>query len=99
MKARLYLDVEFDEKRTDADSIAAALDRLLKTALSTPGIMDEYGGEPRASEFLVLDTGRAAELADEIDSLIDGREDDELGKSLVPVRDFLRHVALGGQDV
>ena len=44
MKARLYLDVEFDEKRTDAESLAAALDRLLKTALSTPGIMDEYGG-------------------------------------------------------
>ena len=65
MRAKLYLDVEFDEKRTDAEGIAAALDRLLETALSTPGIMDEYGGEPKVSKFFVLDTGRAAELAEE----------------------------------
>lgn len=36
--------VEYDPKRTDAESVAAALDTLLETALSTPGITDDYGG-------------------------------------------------------
>jgi len=40
---RLTLAVEFDSKRTDAESIATALDRLTETALSTPGIVDDCG--------------------------------------------------------
>lgn len=39
----LILPVTFDPDRTDAESVAAAVDRLLETALSTPGILDEYG--------------------------------------------------------
>jgi hypothetical protein len=35
--------VEYDETRTDADSVAAALDVLLETALSTSGVLDDYG--------------------------------------------------------
>ena len=52
----------------------------------------DYGGEPKVGGFLVLDTKQAAEHAEELDRLIDGQED-ELGESLVPVRDFLRQVA------
>ena len=42
-KAILMLQVEFDPEKTDAESIAVAADRLLETALSTPGILEEYG--------------------------------------------------------
>jgi hypothetical protein len=53
---------------------------------------EEYGGEPKVGQFLVLDTAQAAQFAEELDHLIDGQED-ELGESLVPVRDFLRQLA------
>ena len=48
---RLYLDVQYAPEITDPDSLAVAFDRLLETALSTPGILDDYGN-PRAGEFL-----------------------------------------------
>ena len=94
MKARLYLDVEFDGRRTDGESIASAMDNVIKTGMSAIGdCWEEYGNEPKVGEFFVLDTKQAAELAEEIDGLIDGQEDDELGESLAPVRDFLRQLA------
>jgi len=93
MKARLYLDVEFDGRRTDGESIASAMDNVAKTGMSALGdCWDEYGGAPKVGQFLVLDTGQAAERAEALDSLIDGQED-ELGESLAPVRDFLRQLA------
>jgi hypothetical protein len=51
-KAVLEIEVRYDESVTDAEAVAAAADRLLETALSTPGIMDEYGN-PTFREFLV----------------------------------------------
>ena len=42
-KAKLWLEVEYSPEYTDPESLATALDRLLETILSTPGIMDEYG--------------------------------------------------------
>ena len=39
----LYVDVTYDPATTDPDSLATALDRLLETALSTVGILSEYG--------------------------------------------------------
>jgi len=42
--------VTFDPEITDEDSIATALDRLMETALSTPGIFDDYGN-PEVGEF------------------------------------------------
>ena len=35
--------VSYDNDYTDPDSLVSALDRLMETALSTPGIMEEYG--------------------------------------------------------
>jgi hypothetical protein len=52
---RLWLEVEYDPKRTDPESLAVALDRLLETALSTPGILDDYG-DPTISPFRLADT-------------------------------------------
>lgn len=39
----LKLPVTFDDQKTDLESLSSALDRLMETALSTPGILDEYG--------------------------------------------------------
>jgi hypothetical protein len=94
MKARLYLDVEFDGRKTDAESIASAMDNVVKTGMSALGdCWDEYGGEPKVGQFLVLDKVQAAQHAEALDILIDGKEEDELGQSLGPVRDFLLQVA------
>lgn len=41
--ATLKIEIEYDDACTDADSIASALDTLLETSLSTPGIFEEYG--------------------------------------------------------
>jgi hypothetical protein len=93
MKARLYLDVEFNGRKMDAESIATALDRLIETVMSALSDgWEEYGGEPKVGKCFVLDTQQAVEHAEEFDRLIDG-QDDELGESLKPIRDFLRQVA------
>jgi len=47
----LTVDVDYDPETTDPESLASALDNLLKTALSTPGILDDYG-DPVVGEFL-----------------------------------------------
>lgn len=39
----LSLEVTYDPTMTDAEGLCTALDTLLETALSTPGIMEEYG--------------------------------------------------------
>lgn len=43
----LSVKVDFDDSQTDPESLASAMDTLMKTALSTPGILDEYG-DPRS---------------------------------------------------
>jgi hypothetical protein len=52
LKATLTIDVEYDPAVTDPESIASAADRLMETALSTPGIMEEYA-DPHFGEFFV----------------------------------------------
>lgn len=51
MRARLFLDIDFDETRGDAESIAAALDSVITTGLDLLGNLDEYG------KVTVSDTG------------------------------------------
>jgi hypothetical protein len=51
----LVIEVEYDDEVTDAESVAAAADTLLETALSTPGILDEYGN-PSFDRFQVGQT-------------------------------------------
>jgi hypothetical protein len=43
MKATLTIELAFDENRTDAESLANAMDRLIETALSIPDVLEEYG--------------------------------------------------------
>lgn len=42
-QATLEIEVRFDSTQTDAEGIAAAFDQLLETAMSTPGILEDYG--------------------------------------------------------
>jgi len=55
LKTNLTLEIECDAKVTDPEALAYALDRLLETALSTPGVLDEYGN-PTFGEFLVAES-------------------------------------------
>lgn len=48
----LSLKVDFDDSQTDPESLASAMDTLMKTALSTAGILDEYG-DPQIGGFMV----------------------------------------------
>ncbi len=48
----LTVEIEYNPQKTDPDGLASAMDRLLETALSTPGIMEEYGN-PTVREFFV----------------------------------------------
>lgn len=41
--ATFAIKVDYDDQHTDPDALGEALDRLMETALSTPGILDEYG--------------------------------------------------------
>ena len=50
-KTFLIIEVEYDEKATEPEAIASAADRLLETALSTPGILDALG-EVHFGEFV-----------------------------------------------
>jgi len=52
-RALIAVEVEYDPRITDAESVAGAVDALLETALSTPGILDEYG-DPTLGETQVI---------------------------------------------
>jgi hypothetical protein len=54
-RTTLTVDIEYDPELTDPDGLASAMDRLLETVLSTPGIMDEYAN-PKVGEFFVANT-------------------------------------------
>ena len=43
MKQAFTIEVTFDKTKTNAELVAPALDWLMKTALSTPGVLDECG--------------------------------------------------------
>lgn len=43
MKTTLTVEIEYDPAITDPEGLACAMDRLLETALSKPGILSEYG--------------------------------------------------------
>ena len=63
--ATLKIDVVFDEAKTDDESVATAMDRLMETATSTPGILDDYG-EIRIGEFVVDEVSPRALTAEDI---------------------------------
>jgi hypothetical protein len=98
MKARLYLDVKFGKRATDAESIASALDNVMDVGMSSlDDCWSEYGGKPQVGKFFVLDTGKALDLANDVESVMNVAENDpgsaRPSEWLAPVRDFLRKVA------
>ena len=52
-KTTLICEIEYDPGVTDPEGLASAMDRLMETVLSTPGIMDEYAN-PRVGDFYVM---------------------------------------------
>jgi len=74
----LTIEIDFDENVTDADSVGAAVDSLLETAMSTPGILEEYGN-PSIGQTCIL---KEAKLSDsqirELISSIDRYHGNEL---------------------
>ena len=48
----LTLHVTYDDKLTDEDTVAEALNQLLQTAVSTPGVLD-HCGEPDVGELYI----------------------------------------------
>ena len=52
MRTTLTLDIDYDPTMTDPEGLACAMDRLMATICSTPGILDEYGN-PTIGEFFV----------------------------------------------
>jgi hypothetical protein len=50
--AKLIVKIEYDDKVTDPESVASALDTLMETAMSIPEVLDEYGN-PRVGPFFV----------------------------------------------
>jgi hypothetical protein len=53
-KTTLTVDIQYDGRRTDPEALACAMGRLMETALSTPGILEEYGN-PTMDQFLVAE--------------------------------------------
>lgn len=51
----LTIDIEYNPKKTDPDGLARAMDKLLETATSTSGILEDYGN-PSMGEFLIKGT-------------------------------------------
>lgn len=58
-KARFTVEVEYDPGITEPESLASALDTLMETATSTPGILEDYGN-PSIGEFLPVEEERTA---------------------------------------
>jgi len=52
LKTLLTLEVEYDPTVTNPEGLAAAMDRLMETACSTPGILDDYAN-PMIGPFFV----------------------------------------------
>lgn len=59
---KLVVEVTYDDTITDPDSLSTALDTLMETALSTPGIFEDYG-DPEVGEFSPIDETTAAPLS------------------------------------
>jgi hypothetical protein len=98
MKARLYVDVEFNGRKTDAEGIASAMDNVVKCGMSALGdCWHEYGGAPRIGEVFVLDTEAAVEHTDAMQALLacmpDIDQHPEITSSMRDAITFLRQVA------
>jgi len=52
----LTIEIEYEDEITDPEGLASAADTLLETAISTPGILDDYGN-PKFEPFYVQADG------------------------------------------
>lgn len=61
-KVTLTIEVGYDDDHTDSDALAYALDTLMNTATSTPGILAEYG-DVTIGEFFPPQTNALSEMS------------------------------------
>ena len=67
-KTTLTLDIDYDPDLTDPEGLACAMDRLLETALSTPGILDDYDN-PHIGKFFVLRDHNGCSAGDDSETI------------------------------
>jgi hypothetical protein len=60
---RLYVDVDYNPEVTDPEGLSNALDTLMETAMSTPGILDEYD-DPQVGAFYILKTPMVVKMSE-----------------------------------
>ena len=91
MKTIIALPVDFNGRKTDAESIASAMDNVIRCGLGNyvPDDWSEYGGPPHLGETICLNPKEAEEAADMLDGMIDGKPGDEMGEVLTPARNIL----------
>lgn len=73
-RTKLSIVVDFNPKKTDGEGLAMAFDKLLKTTLSTPGIMSEYGDIQVAQEGFSCQGIPSGKVVDWVDK---GKLDEE----------------------
>lgn len=61
-KVTLTIEVGYDDDCTDPDALAVALDTLMETVTSTPGILSEYG-DVTIGEFFPPQTSAISEMS------------------------------------
>lgn len=77
--ATFEVTVRYNPKKTDPESLATALDRLMETATSIPGVLDDYG-DPKVGVFFVLGA------TNKLDCIVRLQDDSDLSKPRLPFR-------------
>jgi len=92
--ALLQIPVEYDPAVTDADGIANASDILLETALSRPGVLDEYGNPRFGSLLIAVESPNCKDLVKLLGRLVWQRTKSLFGKlgskCIAPIRQRFR---------
>ena len=92
MKTLLVFAVDLNGKKTDAESIGAAMDNVVKAGLATlDDCWGEYGGPPQVKPCRVVDPAKVMLQREDLETLMDD-QDDNLGKYLANVRDTLKQL-------
>ena len=80
-KAFMIVEVDFDASITDAESVSYALDALVDTATSAPGILEKHGN-PDIGDFLPIDPEDIQHLHEVAKGPITQRQKDGLANLL-----------------
>lgn len=91
-RTTLEISVNFDPAQTDPEGLATALDKLLETACSTPGILDEYGNPDFDEFFVALPHVPVTRIRQMLES---ANTEEKLSQQRFGSSDYRTHVAYG----